>query len=254
MLQTFVAWLELLENEWLRNKWFRIGSITIGIALLDRISHLLYRKYRRLPPGPVGIPFIGSMVSFVSNQASFVLSQPKLYGDLSYFQLGKHNVILINNTKLMKQLLDNRALQYRPPLKHFFDAQHNVTFTNNLKQWQLRRGIGKNSWIIPLSTLKLNSLKMDSNNNIWYKLIDENVIRIFDQCINENNGLFDPNNVEYSLNQLFQHLAFNVSLFGMTNQHLAITDKHYQDMTNNINKTFELFDKILAINDMPFLR
>lgn len=57
------------------------------------------------PPGPKGMPFIGSLLDFYSDILGFLTRAAHDYGDISYFKLGPRNTFLLNHPELIKDVL-----------------------------------------------------------------------------------------------------------------------------------------------------
>jgi cytochrome P450 len=56
------------------------------------------------PPGPKGIPLIGSLLDFYRDILGF-LTKAAHYGDISHFKLGPRDVFLLNHPELIKDVL-----------------------------------------------------------------------------------------------------------------------------------------------------
>ena len=76
------------------------------ILVLCLISYLHYKKRRNLPPGPVSIPFFGSLeVFFGADGESFFKKKFQKYGDMYSILVGPFNtVVMLNNLQLTKDL------------------------------------------------------------------------------------------------------------------------------------------------------
>jgi len=60
---------------------------------------------RRLPPGPKGLPFLGSLYDYFKDTLGFLTETARGYGDIVFFKLGPRNVYLISDPELIKQVL-----------------------------------------------------------------------------------------------------------------------------------------------------
>ena len=268
--------LSLITHQHFPITWSRclkLCLIILGAGVFERMIHVMYRKYRKFPAGPVGIPFFGSIFPFVATPLSFMLKQPT-YGKISYFNIiGTHNVV-INDTKLISQLCCKNELMYRPNFgPYFIGHQKNLTFTNNLSSWKKRRAIFRQHLISPLvSSLKSNQATVNAV-QFWDTLLNQQLIKSFNNCITNNNGLFDTkgsvlytNNL--SLNQMTLHISFNVifqvfnikgtgskvSMSDIKLKQVSIKDKTLNQVCNVIFEGFLLFNKIMAINSLPILK
>jgi cytochrome P450 len=65
-----------------------------------------YRLKRpMLPPGPKGLPFIGSLVNYFSDPLGFLTKIAQQYGEIVYFTLGSRRIYLLNNPEHIKDVL-----------------------------------------------------------------------------------------------------------------------------------------------------
>lgn len=77
------------------------------------------RKDPFLPPGPEGIPFLGSLVDYFSDMLGFLTRVSEEYGDIVYYKLGTRKMYLLNNPDHIKDVLvtDNRNFEKSRALK-----------------------------------------------------------------------------------------------------------------------------------------
>lgn len=57
------------------------------------------------PPGPKGLPLIGSFLEFQRDRLGFLLRVAEHYGDVSFFRFGPRNIYFINNPQLIEDVL-----------------------------------------------------------------------------------------------------------------------------------------------------
>lgn len=67
------------------------------------------------PPGPNGMPVVGSTPRFLSDQLRFLTSCREAYGDITSFNLGPDSAYLLSHPKEIKQILVTDADTYRKP-------------------------------------------------------------------------------------------------------------------------------------------
>ena len=58
-----------------------------------------------LPPGPRGLPYLGSLISYFSDPLGFLARIAKEYGEIVYFTLGSRRIYLLNNPEYIKDVL-----------------------------------------------------------------------------------------------------------------------------------------------------
>ena len=64
--------------------------------------------------GPIGLPFVGCLLSLGTNPTSFVLSLPKYSPYISSFYVGSKLLVMINDSKLLKKLTKGEQISHRP--------------------------------------------------------------------------------------------------------------------------------------------
>ena len=77
--------------------------VELVILAFCLIFYSHYNKRKHLPPGPISVPFIGSLISggFKLNQEEF-----HKYEDMYTFFLGQSTLIIINDLKRAKDLFN----------------------------------------------------------------------------------------------------------------------------------------------------
>ncbi len=72
-----------------------------------------------LPPGPRGIPFLGSLIDYFSDMLGFLKRVSDDYGDIVYYKLGTRKMYLLNNPEHIKDVLvtHNRNFEKSRALK-----------------------------------------------------------------------------------------------------------------------------------------
>ncbi|KZV67274.1 cytochrome P450 [Peniophora sp. CONT] len=91
-------------------------GILAGIAIIITVNYLK-SPWRRLPPGPPGLPIIGNAFQLVGEPWSKFSAWRKEYGDIIYLNAAGQPTIVANSHKVATELLDRRAGIYsdRPP-------------------------------------------------------------------------------------------------------------------------------------------
>jgi cytochrome P450 len=66
-----------------------------------------------LPPGPRGLPMVGSLFDYFRDMLGFLLRTAQAYGDIAYFKLGSRQVYLLSHPDHIKDVLvtNNRNFQ-----------------------------------------------------------------------------------------------------------------------------------------------
>jgi len=61
------------------------------------------------PPGPRGLPFVGSLIDLARNPPKFYRKIADEYGDIVHFKMGRLNYFLLNNPEYIQDVLVNRS-------------------------------------------------------------------------------------------------------------------------------------------------
>ena len=121
------------------SKLVRITSIITGsIAVTVAVRNLYvkyYRKFKKLPTGPYGLPFLGQAAKISDPYWGLSLNK---YGSVVSVILGPLNVVCINNPYLIKKIYADPRTQNN--ITSF--AESDVMFiTINGSEWEKRRKI-----------------------------------------------------------------------------------------------------------------
>ncbi|KZV76224.1 cytochrome P450 [Peniophora sp. CONT] len=88
-------------------------SLVIAVAL-NALAYIVFRywnsPWRKLPPGPTGYPFIGSLRKFLD--LHWLFDECPKYGDVVYLNVAGQPTIILNTQKAASDLLDRRAISY----------------------------------------------------------------------------------------------------------------------------------------------
>ncbi len=72
-----------------------------------------------MPPGPKGLPLLGSLIDYFSDMLGFLTRVSADYGDIVYYKLGSRKMYLLNNPEHIKDVLvtNNRNFEKSRALK-----------------------------------------------------------------------------------------------------------------------------------------
>ncbi|VDB83460.1 unnamed protein product [Peniophora sp. CBMAI 1063] len=124
-------------------------GIIVGLAVFLAVRYL-NSPWRRLPPGPTGLPIVGNALQMVGEPWIKFSAWRKEYGDLIYLSAAGQPVIVVNTQKVATDLLDRRAGIYsdRPPNIVACDIMTNGLFlslTRYSDLWRRMRKAGHES-------------------------------------------------------------------------------------------------------------
>ena len=170
-------------------KIIKICAISCCYLIVRNIYIKLYRKYKQLPPGPVGYPIFGCFISLATKRHNFYIDMARINNSkckICLVPLGSLQTILVNDDKLMKELLNKDCVQWRPKNMFAVDITQNIATHDGGENWKERRRFFQTNLITMLNkkfvnenikilmkqilTPKLNKIvnKIANNENVWH--------------------------------------------------------------------------------------
>ncbi|XP_070545942.1 steroid 17-alpha-hydroxylase/17,20 lyase-like [Ptychodera flava] len=162
-------------------------NVTLGLIVLLVICALWSMHIPSgFPPGPRGLPFIGSILSLGEDPIGVFEGLAKTYGDIFSFKMGADRYVLLCNIELVREALvqkqdafAGRAWTYTGEITS--DGGEGILFGNFTPKWQAMRKISCKAIRKYTTTGKLETL------------IREHVFPRLKKTITEKNGEpFDP--------------------------------------------------------------
>ncbi len=98
---------QTLKSLWNHPRFSKKWKILALIGTVFPLRYLVikaYRRYKRYPPGPVGVPFFGSLFWIARDPLGFIHKMPEKYGPLTSFKWGLTNVVMPCSTDTHKQI------------------------------------------------------------------------------------------------------------------------------------------------------
>ncbi|XP_077862993.1 cytochrome P450 1A5-like [Saccoglossus kowalevskii] len=163
---------------------FNTPTNVILLLLVFIITYGLFslRKPSGFPPGPIGYPFIGSILDLVNDPHLTLVNYGKEYGDVFTMKIGSQPVIVLNSLDVIKEALVKKQNDFagRP---YFYslsslmaEESQNILFGNFTAKWKLQRKIGHQAIRNYASGEKLESL------------IRREAFPTFQRAVAQNNG------------------------------------------------------------------
>ena len=200
----------------------------------------IYRKIKKYPPGPIGLPILGSMISFGNDVDKFMEYQT-YYGEISFFTLGIHNACSLNSSKVSTQVLKNDNCVDRIPIGFFSKAPITGIIPGD-NNWAMRRRVLMKSFIAVLNSKYVSASVDYSFKNIIFSKIDK---------IIQNGGVYYPRD-----DQLF--LAFRTIFKALTGDDAEKYPELMKDVIKGVDGWFvyfyELFGPALLPSMLPLFR
>ena len=179
----------------------------------------LYRKYKKVPPGPNGIPLLGSLPWAIINSDRARTYLPNNYNRyITYWWIGAEPVVSIHNAKIAKQIFGNPNCQDRSPTFNAMIANEpDVLRVKYGKNWKERRKLIR-------STL----LTMEDSNyvDINVRMFTQKYIEPKIESSMKSNGYINAEEILLSI----RHLAFSMVLKVMFGIELTNKDPLFQKL------------------------
>eukprot|EP01084_Bolivina_argentea_P252944 424752_1 len=233
-----------------QNKW---QSVLIGTALgyfTKKIYDNIYNRYHCYAPGPAGIPIFGNFWSILFYPQHLYKHTAMTYGPIMMLKLLDLNMILLNDSKLMKQLLRQKAFLSRGD-PTFDDKNYSIWSVSldknkgilpfigaNYDEWSRRRKHAQSALFKLMTTKKVSNITQDAiDNNLNPYLL--NIIT--------NNQLWYPR-------KLCAYIAMNTIFHVCFSKSVDFNDTLYLEFSNLINESFRNSWQAELFVQLPILR
>ncbi|XP_063968800.1 cytochrome P450 1A1-like isoform X1 [Lytechinus pictus] len=115
-----------------------LGVVTVTLALWTMM------RPKGFPPGPRGLPFIGSIYSMTDSPEVVFKKWSKQYGDIFGFKVGERWMVVLNRQALIKEAVLKQGVDFadRPDLYSFHiltDGFKDIAFSPYSETWKLHR-------------------------------------------------------------------------------------------------------------------
>ena len=93
----------------------KVAGISTILLIGDRIYRHLSRKYNKYPPGLFGIPYFGSLFTFVYyDEWNLAVNILPHYGPITMHNMGNTKTITIHDYNIAKTMLESSHCNSRP--------------------------------------------------------------------------------------------------------------------------------------------
>ncbi|XP_077866873.1 steroid 17-alpha-hydroxylase/17,20 lyase-like [Saccoglossus kowalevskii] len=150
-----------------------------GLVLLVIILIWSIRRPPGMPPGPRGLPIIGSLLSITQNMHLDFLNMAKKYGDVFTIKLGSHQVVVLNNYELILEALVKKQFDFagRPHTftgDMFSEGGQDIALSDFGTTWKLHRKIAHQAIRDYVSGRKLERLIREDAFPLLQEILEEN--------------------------------------------------------------------------------
>ncbi|ETO26184.1 hypothetical protein RFI_10954 [Reticulomyxa filosa] len=169
-------WLKFFQ----RHKTKTFFCLCVLWPLLRFVLGKIIRRVRRLPPGPEQYFFIFN--HFFANRPQFLRNifddLSRAYGDICYFSWGIHNVVMISNPKIVRELFGHALLDRYQHFFHPLDQPDDLSWKNG-EEWSQRRSLATSTFFRAATTSYVTTVMnetmdkylvpeiVNSTSNIW---------------------------------------------------------------------------------------
>jgi len=199
----------------------------ICVALLI-FDYLKYKNASDFPPGPLALPFVGSMFSIDMAQPHVSLSKlAEVYGNVFSVRLGIHQWVVVSGYKMVKEALVTQAENfadrpYSPLQNRVYTNFEFGLFSSNGQKWRAQRRFA-------MSTLRRFGMGKSSLEESLY----EECHYLQDEIGNENGKPFNPASL---LNNAVSNIICRM-VFG---KRFDYSDHDFQTLLNNVSEAIQL--------------
>ncbi|EXJ57750.1 uncharacterized protein A1O5_12540 [Cladophialophora psammophila CBS 110553] len=126
-----------------------LAAIAVALVIRKVISDIRFNRKYRFPPSPPGKPFVGNMLDVPWPAGMWGVDLAKKYGEMFTIRIGNKNVVYLNSSRVVTDLLEKRASIYasrpdRPMAQDIASGGVRMLFMGHTNQWRNQRKIMHN--------------------------------------------------------------------------------------------------------------
>eukprot|EP01084_Bolivina_argentea_P300469 518116_1 len=251
--EQLIKWFNI-GKDWLhkdkKNKCIAIFGFLGSSYLIHEIYWYIHRKRNNLPPGPNGLPFLGTFYVnlFPSHFKHTPRKWAKQYGPIIYTTLfAGLPFIMISSTKIIKQLFPKKEFLNRAPV---FDPKTNY-----------HPSIFQVDNVMPLVTINGNKWTLrrkHAQDCLFRVLTNANVQKIMHQAVTTEiepylKNILNENAVWYP-REIMTYIAFNTIFHTLFGEQVERNSVLYNELVEDIDNTFKLGTIDVLCMKMPFMK
>ncbi|MBA0773249.1 hypothetical protein Gotri_008540 [Gossypium trilobum] len=217
--------------------------ISIFFLLLKPLFHR--SKTLNLPPGPIGLPILGSIHSLGSHPNQSLAELAKVHGPIMTLRLGSITTIVLSSPEMAKQVLQTHAQSFSDrPIPDAIASMPNLETSlvwgpSDDNRWRKLRGI--------CSTQLFSGQKLNSLQYLRYKKVEQLIQHIKKHC--------EISNTQVNIGQVV--FATTLNLIFSTMFSIDIVDPEFsraQELKDLVWKTVESAGKPNLSDYFPVLK
>ncbi|XP_070575497.1 steroid 17-alpha-hydroxylase/17,20 lyase-like [Ptychodera flava] len=193
------------------------------------------------PPGPRGLPLIGSMGDLATDPVFALTDLAKKYGDIYSLKVGRERVIVLNNIELVREALVKKqnAFAGRPvvhSLELFSEGGESIVCGNFDQKWKALRKIAH------------QAIRNYGSGNKLENLVTKEAFPRLKKAITDKNGEpFDPH-------PLLMLLVCNVMSIMCFGQNYELDDPEFKHILKSLEDVIDSFGSGLLADFVPIFK
>ncbi|XP_077997723.1 cytochrome P450 2U1-like [Glandiceps talaboti] len=225
---------------------FELGFFQVLLLLLVfGLLLLCVREYmppcRNFPPGPWGVPILGSMIYVSAKVYKDMMRLAKTYGNVYSLKMGKQVVVVVNGIESIKEVLIKKGTDFADRPSSWLIGMYNPNYEGIAdshfdEAFQRRRRFSHTT----LRSFGFGKISMES------KIMEE-----VEELLNEFRDLQgNPCNPGGLLNKSSANIMCSI-IFG---RRFEYSDPKFQGYVDSYSRWFELFGELYSAELIPYLR
>nr|XP_054774048.1 cytochrome P450 2F2-like [Lytechinus pictus] len=231
-----------MSTELIPTSYLTTTVLTCVVGYL--VVKLLRRKRYKLPPGPKGLPILGSYLTLTSgkyDQRELLNKWAKEYGDIYMFSLFGSRFVILNSYELVKEAFQSADFNDRAPILPCNRALNRPNTGLGLisasegHQWKEQRNF-----------VSANLRNVRQSNNNFEDLVSAQGEKLIKKFTNQGDSFFDPvTDIYVTVSNVTTKI-----IFGKTYNY---DDEEFIDMTRKVKGVFDWMGPGSFFYHVPFL-
>ena len=243
--------LESCQKLLKKNKIIQGLVAIFGTIIARRLYYVIYRKWNKLPPGPIGYPFLGCFINFATDPL-FPLKMSQKYGGIVSIPFIVSHMFILSDPKLVKRLLTQKEYLNRRDvmtLRHdSWKSVYTVNTNTDHQTYPLFLESGQ-SWVKRrkhLTSVLFRTMNNKFVSNVLLQSFESEVVPFLTNLENENKAWYSRD--------MTQFLAFNALYHTLFGKQVDRNSNIYKELMFDLDSTFRMtpLDIILGSKSLFF--